>query len=103
TANTTSLIYPLSLHDALPISFHIDGVWQFLSWHRCDFRPESGHRLRKTHAIMPSTVLPRPTLPVLLPLGTLTERVIGSCGSKTRSEEHTSELQSRFDLVCRLL
>src|SRR5699024_12204769 len=23
--------------------------------------------------------------------------------SKTRSEEHTSELQSRFDLVCRLL
>src|SRR5699024_11417776 len=24
-------------------------------------------------------------------------------GNKTRSEEHTSELQSRFDLVCRLL
>src|SRR5699024_11235249 len=24
-------------------------------------------------------------------------------GSKDRSEEHTSELQSRFDLVCRLL
>src|SRR5699024_11456261 len=30
----------------------------------------------------------------------------GSCGSaraSRRSEEHTSELQSRFDLVCRLL
>src|SRR5437868_10592676 len=26
-----------------------------------------------------------------------------SCGKATRSEEHTSELQSRFDLVCRLL
>src|SRR5699024_11793818 len=25
------------------------------------------------------------------------------CVSKTRSEEHTSELQSRFDLVCLLL
>src|SRR5207249_12307520 len=25
------------------------------------------------------------------------------CGSRSRSEEHTSELQSRFDLVCRLL
>src|SRR5437868_11146689 len=25
------------------------------------------------------------------------------CGDATRSEEHTSELQSRFDLVCRLL
>src|SRR5699024_11988213 len=28
---------------------------------------------------------------------------VRSCGSKPRSEEHTSELQSRFDLVCRLL
>src|SRR5699024_12665153 len=25
------------------------------------------------------------------------------CTSRSRSEEHTSELQSRFDLVCRLL
>src|SRR5699024_11859556 len=25
------------------------------------------------------------------------------CGCRLRSEEHTSELQSRFDLVCRLL
>src|SRR5699024_3506528 len=29
---------------------------------------------------------------------------LGACaGQKVRSEEHTSELQSRFDLVCRLL
>src|SRR5437868_8713102 len=29
---------------------------------------------------------------------------IGLCGGRlARSEEHTSELQSRFDLVCRLL
>src|SRR5207249_7476394 len=27
----------------------------------------------------------------------------GDKGVETRSEEHTSELQSRFDLVCRLL
>src|SRR5437868_12196075 len=26
-----------------------------------------------------------------------------SCNGAVRSEEHTSELQSRFDLVCRLL
>src|SRR5699024_11730699 len=25
------------------------------------------------------------------------------CGARARSEEHTSELQSRFELVCRLL
>src|SRR2546421_7949277 len=28
---------------------------------------------------------------------------IHPCGSRARSEEHTSELQSRSDLVCRLL
>src|SRR2546429_5544366 len=28
---------------------------------------------------------------------------IGRCGSGVRSEEHTSELQSRLHLVCRLL
>src|SRR5207249_9855936 len=27
----------------------------------------------------------------------------GTCSTRSRSEEHTSELQSRFDLVCRLL
>src|SRR5699024_12730327 len=27
----------------------------------------------------------------------------GAVGGRCRSEEHTSELQSRFDLVCRLL
>src|SRR5438067_4070698 len=27
----------------------------------------------------------------------------GAAGPRSRSEEHTSELQSRFDLVCRLL
>src|SRR5438067_8022691 len=30
-------------------------------------------------------------------------RGCGSPASSSRSEEHTSELQSRFDLVCRLL
>src|SRR5438067_10694175 len=45
------------------------------------------------------SVLPFPTAPALCP----------GCRRKThgyrneRSEEHTSELQSRFDLVCRLL
>src|SRR5699024_12843142 len=33
----------------------------------------------------------------------VTDRVIGMGGDNGRSEEHTSELQSRFDLVCRLL
>src|SRR5699024_11539700 len=36
-----------------------------------------------------------------VPLGALIARAGGTGGP--RSEEHTSELQSRFDLVCRLL
>src|SRR5699024_12642458 len=31
------------------------------------------------------------------------ERTVGDSRVEVRSEEHTSELQSRFDLVCRLL
>src|SRR5207249_10526326 len=33
----------------------------------------------------------------------ITSRIAWLIASKRRSEEHTSELQSRFDLVCRLL
>src|SRR5207249_5663488 len=31
------------------------------------------------------------------------DRIAALAGTRLRSEEHTSELQSRFDLVCRLL
>src|SRR5437868_9465470 len=36
-------------------------------------------------------------------LGFLALRIWPRFGRSVRSEEHTSELQSRFDLVCRLL
>src|SRR5699024_12159332 len=35
--------------------------------------------------------------------GNRPRHVCSGAGSGARSEEHTSELQSRFDLVCRLL
>src|SRR5699024_11971769 len=75
-ATSPTVIYTLSLHDALPI---LQSMKQILS---------------------------------LVPDGYLaakwsTGRGIVSCcrlvGRYTRSEEHTSELQSRFELVCRLL
>src|SRR5207249_11676539 len=52
-----------------------------------------------------------PCTPCVLPLRELTETTRASVqprrrrgpGRGPRSEEHTSELQSRFDLVCRLL
>src|SRR2546428_12205208 len=80
----TTEIYTLSLHDALPISVGA------LS-HRLR-RPghEPGARRRHLHARVrhggPSRVAARRR----------------SC-HRGRSEEHTSELQSRSDLVCRLL
>src|SRR5699024_12323851 len=48
-------------------------------------------------------------LPIFTPVGVAGDRCGGLCllfggaDPSWRSEEHTSELQSRFDLVCRLL
>src|SRR3712207_7696794 len=58
----------------------------------------------------PVTGAPR-NFPILQPDGTTTEAAIGEQGASeatppppgSRSEEHTSELQSRQYLVCRLL
>src|SRR5207249_7131371 len=53
-----------------------------------------------------STLFPYTTLFRSLPHRPTQERLcaqVCSHGYKLRSEEHTSELQSRFDLVCRLL
>src|SRR3989442_4605507 len=73
----TTEIYPLSLHDALPISRRRAGAGRGGPSRR-------GRRARSPDARRP----PRPA------------SVWASC---PRSEEHTSELQSRPHLVCRLL
>src|SRR5207247_10876788 len=91
----TSQIYTLSLHDALPISV-----------------PEYGNALREDVRGMVIGV-PRDfialcrekTSPEILQM---VDEAIGELESfgariQNRSEEHTSELQSRVDLVCRLL
>src|SRR3712207_8822202 len=91
----TTEIYTLSLRDALPIS----------RGRRPDPRLRRGHRggaaldpvSRRGHA--------RPDRPLLPARG----RAVGLAvhppgrGPGARSEEHTSELQSRQYLVCRLL
>src|SRR5699024_2990957 len=67
-----------------------------LKQQRHQTRDGSCVRLAERHS-SPSTALVRKSasVPALLLPGSLYDR--------TRSEEHTSELQSRFDLVCRLL
>src|SRR2546430_12719727 len=70
----TTEIYTLSLHDALPISLRAAS--------RCAPSTHSSPATRSTYS------------PV----------ITASCSSPTaRSEEHTSELQSQSNLVCRLL
>src|SRR5690606_41881232 len=81
-APATTEIYTLSLHDALPIS---------VSSTRARARLSSGSVGRTSAAIDPLSgsrmrLLEGPAQPV-----------------RARSEEHTSELQSRENLVCRLL
>src|SRR3712207_7127529 len=82
----TTEIYTLSLHDALPISTQL-GPGRFQLVYLPDarsFRPGDRrvHRPQKR---------PRPP------------RIFVVAISAPRSEEHTSELQSRQYLVCRLL
>src|SRR5699024_12874627 len=66
-------IYTLSLHDALPISCGSSPRWRGCRSGTCTGSP------------------------------TWTTTSGSPWWSTWRSEEHTSELQSRFDLVCRLL
>src|SRR5690606_41057576 len=88
----TTVFSPLSLHDALPISWRpaasfgpwsgAAAVWRFRG-------PPSGSGGRRSLCRRPGS-----------------SGAGGGCcdsGRRPRSEEHTSELQSRENLVCRLL
>src|SRR5437868_12682634 len=78
THTPTTQIYTLSLHDALPISEALK---------------------------LPATYVKsvRSTRPSRFASPAYVARTRTDVASTDRSEEHTSELQSRFDLVCRLL
>src|SRR5204863_10201488 len=86
-------IYTLSLHDALPIS--MDEVFD----ERRDIGPTfaQGRHLHWEH------VEPIEEVRAEGAVGDGRLQISIRCGNHARSEEHTSELQSRRDLVCRLL
>src|SRR2546422_11227842 len=75
----TTEIYTLSLHDALPIS-----LLQLLDIRYVD-GPRQPHDAADVVAVIPGKV------------------AFDLEAEEGRSEEHTSELQSRLHLVCRLL
>src|SRR2546430_4250765 len=80
----TTEIYTLSLHDALPI---------YGMQVRSNVLRNMGGAFRVT-ATSEETVCPR---------WPLTGMPLGTRSLQKRSEEHTSELQSQSNLVCRLL
>src|SRR5688500_19555149 len=83
SASAISVIYTLSLHDALPIWSR--GAWRLRGWpvpHR-SFPAATAHSRGTCGSQHRWAIVPRPF--------------------EVRSEEHTSELQSPCNLVCRLL
>src|SRR5699024_12269316 len=95
-------LYTLSLHDALPIS-----AYTLLKNEGVQPMTVVGHSLGEYSALVAAGTL---TLDEALPLVKTRGRLMEEAFPKgkgtmaaVRSEEHTSELQSRFDLVCRLL
>src|SRR5690606_41611666 len=99
----TTQLYPLSLHDALPISW---GIFRVHDTRQPDLVPLPGQSPPPSGAGFPQQSAatgntqqnpgPDPA-PAFLPDGSVNTDVVTS----TRSEEHTSELQSRENLVCR--
>src|SRR5699024_11802193 len=92
-----SVIYTLSLHDALPISnpplktLFSGAIFQ-----------KATEKLGLHPFPLPASNASEPiTNPYGVRIGPC--NYCGYCEDFGRSEEHTSELQSRFDLVCRLL
>src|SRR5207248_3684222 len=81
-APAPTALYTLSLHDALPICLRRRPVGRLLAR---DHHVGLEHHAFEQHAVLVELV------------EHAIEHLIG------RSEEHTSELQSPYDLVCRLL
>src|SRR5699024_11245031 len=75
-------LHTLSLHDALPIS---------------------GAAARPPRSATTSSLGGSSGVTARSPGGAREVSAPSGCPGEQRSEEHTSELQSRFDLVCRLL
>src|SRR5690606_41051585 len=88
-------LYPLSLHDALPICSPPGCSPRTWRWSAPAPHPRSAPAVLSTHVEVVRRVVRRraPGARALHARG----------GGPTRSEEHTSELQSRDNLVCRLL
>src|SRR3712207_6978946 len=89
----TTEIYTLSLHDALPISSKWFAIGMAIATSAWIFHVAA-------LALAPISVVQVVLAGGVVMIGVMAQRLFGV---EVRSEEHTSELQSRQYLVCRLL
>src|SRR5699024_11764057 len=95
--------HTLSLHDALPISSWNCTDERGPAHARAPARPVGGSLVRADGETLGIAVADGGLLPVVHRFEERHRRDVGLAdGVVERSEEHTSELQSRFELVCRL-
>src|SRR5699024_12649324 len=102
-ATHPSLRVPLSLHDALPIFLNGRGRLLYLSGELPAVLPE--HVLDFGVVRFVAVPLSGSACWVAVDQNVLVlvvAKLLHKLLRRLRSEEHTSELQSRFDLVCRL-
>src|SRR5205807_7805222 len=86
-------IYTLSLHDALPISIVMTDA---RPWIAIESHEDEAPRVPATPMLETASGVPGASF-------TVTRATTPSLRTPLRSEEHTSELQSPCNLVCRLL
>src|SRR5947207_2735169 len=100
--NTPSTaLYTLSLHDALPIYY---GKRDMPNLSRARDRCRWPHQLLTAESERELTAVIERVRPFIIDAATIISRHDASLALELeRSEEHTSELQSHSDLVCRLL
>src|SRR5690606_41740769 len=91
SATSTTETYTLSLHDALPICASSARGSSGSSWSTC-----SGRAAPQPARLRSSSTLRRWMTSMMV-------EAFLKRSARSRSEEHTSELQSRENLVCRLL
>src|SRR5205814_3652101 len=102
TATASTQIYTLSLHDALPIS-HWGQSGRDRRCARSRAGPPHCIRVSRWHDRRNLPPRCRPAVPAHRRLPDLETGFLRLAFARTRSEEHTSELQSLRHLVCRLL
>src|SRR5690606_41430260 len=94
---------PLSLHDALPISGETLGPYLHPRGRRTLRRHLAAAGVRVVEGPGATVISVAPDAVALADRRRLTSAVTVWTAGFGRSEEHTSELQSRENLVCRLL